>query len=264
MADTVRSEEESAAALGLTPAELAAWPGKDRREPPRADRHYLVLSSLAEQLRDEITTRFAGRSDLRVLDVGCGDKPYLPLAAPFATAYRGLDVTPGPLVDDVAPADQMPYEDDAFDLVLCTQVLEHVEDPRAVIREIFRVLRPSGVALVSTHGVFLYHPDPPDSDRDYWRWTHAGLHKLFRESGEWAETRVSPNRNFVACIAYLLCQFIDEAGRRTRLDAIRRGVLSGVNSLAAVTDRRFPPNARVPRPGSLSANYLVTAVKGRP
>jgi SAM-dependent methyltransferase len=243
------------------PAELSRWPGRDRRHPLRSDRHYLVLSSLSRQLHQEIEMRLSGRTGISVLDAGCGSKPYLPFVAGYASRYCGLDAVPGDYVDDVGGVEEMPYEDESFDLVLCTQVFEHLEDPGAAAREIYRVLRPGGVALTSTHGVFLYHPDPPGSDHDYWRWTHSGLVKLFRDSASWSDIQVHANGDFVACIGYLLCQFVDEAAGRILPDKLRRAVIAGLNRAAEVLDQRFPPRARVPRPGSLSANYLLVATK---
>ena len=67
--------------------------------------------------------------------------------------------------------DAIPVEDASFDLVLCLQVLEHVPDPAAAIRELRRVVRPGGRVLLTTHGVYPYHPNP----EDLWRWTHEGL-----------------------------------------------------------------------------------------
>lgn len=245
----------------LTPTELAAWPGAERRDPPRSDRHYLVLASLARQLRGETARLLRGVDDARVLDVGCGAKPYLPLVASQAAEYVGVDTAQGPYVDHVAPAEQLPFEDASFDLVLCTQVLEHVQDPAAVLSEIHRVLCPGGGALISTHGVFLFHPDPPDTDGDYWRWTHAGLRKAVGEAGAWREVSMQANGDVVACLAYIVAQFVDEFGARVGFAPLRRGLLYVLNTLAERLDRRFPPRARVPAPGSLSANYLVTAVK---
>ena len=245
----------------LTPAELVSWPGAERRSPARSDRHYLMLSSLAHQLRSETARLLLGRDDARVLDIGCGAKPYLPLVASYAEHYVGVDAADGPDVDHVAPAENLPLEDESFDLVLCTQVLEHVQDPAAVLSEIHRVLRPHGAALISTHGVFLYHPDPPDTDGDYWRWTHAGLHKAVSAAGEWSEVSVQANGEVVACLAYIAAQFIDEVGARLGFEPLRRGMLWTLNTLAERIDRRFPPRARVPQAGSLSANYLVTAVR---
>jgi SAM-dependent methyltransferase len=257
----VSSAPSTAAGLRLDPATLESWPERERREPPRSNRHFLVLAPLAEQIRAAVARHFPRSTDLRVLDIGCGLKPYLPLVASKAASYRGLDVAEGPYVDDIGVAEELPYEDASFDLVLCTQVLEHVDDPQVSVREIWRVLSPEGVALVSTHGVYLYHPNPPDSDRDYWRWTHAGLARLFREQGDWAELEVLPSGDFFACVGYLLAQFVDEVAEGAAPDAVRRGLVRTLNAGAGWVDKRFPRRARVPSAGSLSANYLVVARK---
>ena len=65
--------------------------------------------------------------------------------------------------------DAIPVEDASFDVVLCLQVLEHVPDPAAAVRELRRVVRPGGRVLLSTHGVYPFHPNPDD----LWRWTHT-------------------------------------------------------------------------------------------
>ena len=242
-------------------ADPAAWPGRERREPARSDPHYLVLAPLAKQLQRALQDYFATKEQADVLDVGCGVKPYLPLVGRRAATYRGLDFEPGPQVDDVGVAERLPYDDGSFDLLLCTQAMEHMDDPSAAVAEFARVLRPGGLALVSTHGVFLFHPDPPASDRDYWRWTHAGLERLFREGGDWSRLQVEPSGEVIACLAYLACQFVDAALRRAALDRTRRLALSGLNATAAWLDARFPKHARFPRAGSIAANYLVVASK---
>lgn len=167
-------------ALRTGPTEPAEWPGRDRREPRPTDPHYLPLVGLAHKLRSAVDRQVSGRQGLRVVDLGCGQKPYRPWIASAAAEYIGVDAHPGPHVDHVAPAERLDFLDSgSVDLVLCTQVLEHADDPRKVVDEIRRVLRPAGVCLLSTHGVFPYHGQP----QDYWRWTHSGLERLFRESG---------------------------------------------------------------------------------
>ncbi|MBK5233910.1 MAG: class I SAM-dependent methyltransferase [Thermoleophilia bacterium] len=242
-------------------AALARWPEAERRRPGRSDRHYLALGSLADALEAGIEQALGGRSGLRVLDVGCGNKPYLPLLADRAASYIGVDAVDGPQVDKIGVAEDLPFEDAAFDVVLCTQVLEHVDEPATALAEIRRVLAPGGVTFVSTHGVFLYHPDPPGSDRDYWRWTHSGLMRIFRQTGEWSELRIQEQGNVVACLGYIVAQYVDEFGQRLGIDLVRRAMLRVLNSTSKWLDARFPPRARVPGGGSLSANYLVTAVK---
>ncbi len=242
-------------------AALAKWPEAERRRPGRSDRHYLALGSLATALEDGIETTLGGRTGLRVLDIGCGNKPYLPLLAGQAASYIGVDAVDGLQVDRIGVAEDLPFADEEFDVVLCTQVLEHVDDPAVALAEIRRVLAPGGAAFVSTHGVFLYHPDPPTSDRDYWRWTHSGLMRIFRQTGEWSDLRIEEQGNVVACLGYIVAQYVDEFGRRVGFDPVRRLLLAALNSASEWVNARFPPHARVPRGGSLSANYLVTAVK---
>ena len=111
----------------------------------------------------------AGES-YRVLDVGCGPKPYYPFFAERASEYVGVDVVPHAAADLVGRIEELPVEDGAFDLVLCTQVLEHCDDPVRAVSELRRVTAPGGRVLASTHGVQVYHPSP----QDYWRWTYAG------------------------------------------------------------------------------------------
>jgi len=234
------------------------WPGAERRNPPPSDRHYLMLAPLGEAIRRAVAGRLAGRSELDVLDVGCGVKPYLPVLAPYARSHRGLDAVRGPYVDDIGAAEALPYDDASFDVLLCTQALEHLDEPWTAVGEFHRVLRPGGLVLASTHGVFLYHPDPPGSDRDYWRWTHSGLRRLFNDQATWNDIDILPNGEALACVGYVLAQYLGEA-----VDGRRGGaaVMSAFNRTIARLDSRFPPRARTPRPGSLSANYLVVAAR---
>src|SRR5688572_31501496 len=109
----------------------------------------------------------------RVLDYGCADTPYRHF---FRTevAYVPADLRGNPDAELVLnPDGTVPADDGSFEAVLYTQVLEHVENPAVYVAECFRVLRPGGRMLISTHGIFVYHPDPVD----LWRWTCDGLQR---------------------------------------------------------------------------------------
>jgi SAM-dependent methyltransferase len=106
----------------------------------------------------------------RVLDVGCGDQPYRRYFGPV-TEYVGLDVTPGPKVDIVVTPDQQwPLEAGRFDVLLCSQVLEHVEHLDITLREMDRVLRPGGTMVLSFPFLYNVHGAPHDYRRFTTHW----------------------------------------------------------------------------------------------
>jgi SAM-dependent methyltransferase len=144
-----------------------------RARPGLADHNYLQLRLLARHLTAEASLVGTGT----VLDLGCGAKPYRSL---FRGPYIGLDLQSfHDRPDCLAASEHLPVAGGAVDVVLSTQQLEHVEDPVAVLTEARRVLRDGGRLLLSTHGVWPYHPDPTD----YWRWTEEGLVKLISGAG---------------------------------------------------------------------------------
>ncbi|MBE3571232.1 MAG: class I SAM-dependent methyltransferase [Bacillales bacterium] len=112
-----------------------------------------------------------------LLDFGCGNKPYKPLFQNKCHTYVGVDIEGNPDADLIIENGRLPVENDSFDCVLSTQVLEYVEDPVLYLNEACRVLKSDGTLILSTHGLWQYHPDPTD----YWRWTIDGLKKLLRK-----------------------------------------------------------------------------------
>jgi SAM-dependent methyltransferase len=137
--------------------------------------HVRTLTRAIEGLSRDL--RAGPRS--RVLDYGCGVVAYRRFFAADVD-YAAADLPGNPHATLLlAPSGTVPVEDSSFDSVLSTQVLEHVTDPALYLSECFRVLRPGGRMLLSTHGTFVYHPDPGD----YWRWTCSGLQKAVRDAG---------------------------------------------------------------------------------
>ena len=187
------------------------WPGRERREPRLSSPTWAVRAPLARWLHEQanVMERAGG---YRVLDVGCGPKPYYPFFAGRATEYVGVDIVEHPAADLVGRVEDLPVEDASFDVVLCTQVLEHCDDPRRAVAELRRVTAPGGRVLASTHGVQVYHPSP----QDYWRWTHGGLRRLFEEGADWASVEVVPGAGTATCLAMLLGTYVEIALRRPR------------------------------------------------
>lgn len=231
-----------------------------RRAPRPWESNYLLLRELADQLQNEAARRFSTRRNIDVVDVGCGDRPYEPILRPYARTYTGVDAVDSPSVDVVARAESLPFPDASFDCVVCTQVLEHLEDPWAAARELFRVLRPGGVGLVSTHGVARYHAAPESTVEDYWRWTHAGLERLFRMTGSWTEVQVIPNGGTGAGLAYLIGREFEIVLSKLRLPFVAAPVSLTLNILGGSADRLFR-RLYPTRPPDLAPNYLAVAVR---
>ncbi len=219
---------------------------------------YAVRAPLARWLRYEAKRANADLGAYRLLDVGCGQKPYEPFFSPYAASYIGVDPVDNPRAELKGSVEDLPVEDGSFDVVLCSQVLEHCDDPARAIWELHRVTAPGGRLLLSTHGVQVYHPSPAD----YWRWTIAGLEKVVRENGDWASVRVSAASGTTACVAMLLNMYIDLAARRVHLGALAKPLVAGFNTLAEAIDARSS-RLRDPGPGTLHANFHVVAEKAR-
>ncbi len=140
----------------------------DERTTPMAAEDYSHLSERGQRLVTEFRTRvvelIVAEKPARVLEVGCGqgwllrliaealpdaELSGLDIRAEAIEVARGLVPTANLVVGD---GQRLPYDDGSFDLVVCSEVLEHVDDPDAVLAEIDRVGR--GVAVLSV-------PDEP-------------------------------------------------------------------------------------------------------
>jgi SAM-dependent methyltransferase len=119
----------------------------------------------------------------RVLEVGSHDvngslRPMLESWGP--AEYVGVDLAPGPGVDVVCPAEQLVARFGAarFDVLVSTEVIEHVEDWRAVISNCKRVLAPGGLILLTTRSPgYPYHAWP----HDFWRYDQADMRAIFAD-----------------------------------------------------------------------------------
>jgi SAM-dependent methyltransferase len=130
-----------------------------------------------------------------LLDIGCGAKPYTRLTRGLVARHIGVD-HPASLhghsaVDAACSAYRLPFPSGGFDSVLCSSVLEHLEEPADALGEAFRVLKPGGWALYVTPFIWHIHEEP----RDFFRYSRHGLEHLFGKAG-FSEIEVRPLSGF--------------------------------------------------------------------
>jgi SAM-dependent methyltransferase len=146
---------------------------RQRLEPAVDDPLYLHLSDLRRGLETVLPSPGA-----RILDYGCGGSPYRSL---FRTEhYYRADIAGTADLDFVfGPDSRLSAPTAAYDCVLSTQVLEHVEHYQTYLNECRRVLQPKGLLILTTHGIFAEHGCP----FDFWRWTADGLQVALQRGG---------------------------------------------------------------------------------
>lgn len=207
--------------------------------------------------------------DSRLLDAGSGEQQYRPLCSHLRyvsqdhLAYDGVGDGIGghvpawtyPPTEIVCDITEIPEPDEAFDAVLCTEVIEHVSDPKRVLEELARVIRPGGQIILTA---------------PFYSFTHfAPFHFCTGFSKYWYEEHLArlgftnilcePNGNFFEVLA----QEIRRLPQMANQYHVRPLCFSG--KLASIVLLRFL--SAVSTEGSTSSDYAcmgwhVTAIKG--
>jgi SAM-dependent methyltransferase len=164
-----------------------------------------------------------------VLDYGCATGPYRHLFSGTGR-YMGADLAGNPEADLVLnPDGSLPVDDSSFDIVLSTQVLEHVPDPLAYLCECRRALRPGGALVLTTHGIMYYHLDPTD----YWRWTGDGLALLLTQAGLRVDHQVG-----VLNLASTALQLFQDATANYLHRRLQKPYIAVMQQAVALADRK--------------------------
>jgi len=130
---------------------------------------YQAISTYAPQIYGDI------------LDFGCGEKPYQSLFA-NAKSYLGVDIEvsghnhKGSKVDIFYNGHTLPFEDEAFDCIVSFEAFEHIFNLENILNELYRVLKPQGLLLISIPFAWNEHEEP----YDFARYTSFGIKFLLK------------------------------------------------------------------------------------
>jgi len=167
---------------------------------------WLIEKPLNEATKRILTNTVKDKS--RWLDIGCGLKPY---AECFSNAnYVGIDIEDSGRPIDMKVPDKfydginIPYEDASFDGVLCTQVLEHVEDLDKFLVECSRVVKFGGSFIISVPFIYKEHEKP----YDFRRFTSFGLISDLNRNG-FQVLKCQKLISSIETISMMLCIYVD-------------------------------------------------------
>jgi SAM-dependent methyltransferase len=220
--------------------------GMDLVRPSLRDFAYLDCLRRTELLAEQAAKLPPVRN---LLDVGGRGKPYASFFTGRVTNHYVLDVSPAPSVDVVGDARDMPFSNASIDVVLITQVLEHIPEPVAVISEIRRVLKPGGTLLLSVPSIFPQHGSPGD----YWRYMPQGLQWILRD---FRSVNVRGEAGTIPSIFLVVNVYLQLlTGPLPLLQELLRWTICPLNNLAGLLA------GKVYRGDQFASNYFVVAVR---
>ena len=181
--------------------------------PSKRRPHYLERISIVKALKKAQHQVKSGM----ILDVGCGLKPYKSLLNASGSAYYGTDY---PLTmkgsygkstkaDFFSESTLLPFNNNTFDTLLSTQMLEHVSDPKKVIQEMGRVLKPGGIMILSAPMTWPLHEEP----YDFFRYTLHGLRHLLQKANFEILDEIPRGNNFTTMAQMLLDTQLDNTSQ---------------------------------------------------
>ena len=215
---------------------------------------YIVLYYLISDLKKVIAHYAKGK----VLDVGCGNKPYESFFNSGVDSYTGCDVvqSSGNKVDVICKATQLAYESDEFDTLFSTQVMEHVDNSDLMMKECNRVLKPGGILLLSVPLCWELHEEP----YDFFRFTKYGLKELCdRNNFEMLEI-ISNGGKWAAIIQMNLNMIYSTFKKKNFIIKILKGIFINlrftalINTIAIRLDKKYHDPL-------LTLNYVLVAQK---
>ena len=219
------------------------------------DINFLVYKSYHADLFDNLKKYAKGR----LLDIGCGNKPYKDIIDPIVNEYIGCDIVQSNdhKADILCEATMIPLPDASFDTIISTQTIEHVADHQKMISESYRLLKNGGYLVISGPMYWPLHEEP----YDFFRFTKHGFRHLLTNAGYTIiEERANGGKWALCGQAFLHALYPDlniKRGVKWKVTRSKFNLFGGIrfiNKLFVSLDEKYPDDTN-------TMNYVFVAKK---
>jgi len=223
--------------------------------------HYIIYLSFFRDLKSILDTHI--KKGDRVFDIGCGNKPYEAYIRSLTgndekEFYKGCDIVQSSenKVDVLCEATNIPEPSEIYDVVICTQVIEHVFDHLKIFEEAGRLLKPGGRFIVSSNFIWENHEAP----YDFYRFTEDCF-KMLLTTAQFEPKENKANGGKWAVLGQLCIQILSQKnGSKNWFVKAFRYVFNGsvtlfCNLLFPYLDKWFPDTSR------FALNYIFVGEK---
>ena len=214
--------------------------------PKLHDPNFLVLRA-RRRIFSRFTQNTLNNRGLRVLDVGGRLQAYRLLFKGLVGLYVAIDPVFEGLINVIAVGECLPFPDDTFDLVICTQVLNYSTEPSRLISEIHRVLKKESFLFLSVPAICPRYHD------QRWRFMPEGLLVLL---ASFSDVEIIPEGFSIAGLFRSLNLFLDTFVRSERLRGLVASTVFPVTNIAGLLLDRFSKGN-----SQFTTNYSCTASK---
>lgn len=160
------------------------------------------------------------QSDSVLVDLGAGQSDFGKLTARFHQRYAA-DFYPYEGINIVCDLNKrFPFESESVDVILLSNVLEHIKEPNLFLAECHRILKPNGIALGSVPFLINVHQKP----YDFYRYTDINLEYILKKSG-FARAKIKPVLKLDALIFAFSARFFTDLIQKSNLSRIQSALL---------------------------------------
>ncbi len=159
--------------------------------------NYLTYLSFHQELNAVIQKYAKGK----LVDIGCGNKPYEIWFEGKISEYIGCDIVQSSSnkVDVLCEANAIPLESNSYDTLISTQAIEHIEDYQGMVNEAYRLLKADGYFILSGPFYWHLHEEP----YDFFRFTKHGFRYILEKAG-FEVCEVTPNGGAWATLGLMI------------------------------------------------------------